>query len=49
MIVTNTTTILMDERDCKQAAVNGGTKVDLPPMTVAVIVKVAWQTQEKAE
>jgi len=48
MLVTNTCTILLDERDVKQAAVNSGLPpILLPPLTVAVIVKVAWQTREE--
>jgi hypothetical protein len=49
MKIENLCVVTMDERDCKQAAVNGGIKVDLPPGTVSVVVKVAWQAQEKAE
>lgn len=49
MLVTNTTTITLDERDVKQAAVNGGTRVELPPATVAVVVRVAWQEREEAK
>jgi hypothetical protein len=46
MLVTNTTTVTLTEDDCKKAACNGGTKVDLPPNTVAVVVRVAWQERE---
>jgi hypothetical protein len=49
MLVTNTTTITLDETDVKKCAVNGGTRVDLPPGTVAVVVRVAWQDREEAK
>ena len=49
MLVTNTTTITLDERDVKQAAVNGGTPIALPPNTVAVVVRVAWQEREEGK
>jgi len=49
MRIENTTTITMDVTDCRKCAVNGGTKVDLPPGTVSVVVRVAWQEREEGK
>jgi hypothetical protein len=46
MQIDNTTYVTLDETDCRKAAVNGGIRVDLPPGTVAVVVRVSWQERE---
>jgi hypothetical protein len=49
MKIENQCFLTLDETDVKKCACNGGTKVDLPPGTVAVVVRVAWQEREEGK
>lgn len=43
MRVEYTCVATLDDRDVKQAAVNGGLRVELPPQTTAVVIKTTVQ------
>lgn len=48
MRLENNAILILDERDIRLSATNGGLAVDLPPQTTRVIVRVVAQL-EKAE
>ena len=41
MLIQNHTMVTLDEHDVRQAALNGGTPIDLPPLTTRVVLRVA--------
>jgi hypothetical protein len=49
MRVENQTIVHLDDRDVRQAAVNGGLRVELPPGTTAVVIRATAQESKESQ